>query len=665
MRSLCGALCGALTLLVAPSAIAQPLESWRIFQAESTPVYVRDDDSGGWDYVLWRAFNATEDADAAIGRFAAAFDLEPAIARRYAEIIVHSAIINACRTQGGHLLSDSTWEEDEAFSDMDLAAEAAAAAAAAMMAAEAADAAYSADGWGDAWSGEPSAACQAVQSLDLLADARDTILAEPTGELLYILLRDTEGRGFSGASADLVSMHPNRQYVLRRLYEWGGSWQVQMALVAMHPDSEEALAVAGSGLARDVPLSGQAAGWMEAIIETAGNRAVDEGAQLAYQRALLLRGLEVGLEAYSAEIYLSASPSMRVRLISRPGDCQEDACDGTEQVDHSTAASLAAALLLTGYRQEALQVLDIDLAQDPRQDGPPSRQLAALNEAARPTLSPAEMFEPFVLGDPDEAQSEDDHSFEGTRGWLFALHNPLQKRALVERFEVAGYSEIADHLRTAVPYDRESMPGQAEVLAELARALGPDAQAARTVWAARLDGARRPSPGAPLGQTVGTPALNPIWTESRIASATPVPGPTLDGDYPEPPNPPFSLPDYVSPYGVIRAEEVEGERVVLFQSSEYDLPGEIPAYGLWLVRTENGVWRDPSYLGLQTLFPYVPVPASSIPLIQEGRLTMEVQVREIDPATITFPPVGLGFLRQEDGLLLSASLADIERDAQR
>ncbi len=118
----------------------------------------------------------------------------------------------------------------------------------------------------------------------------------------------------------------------------------------------------------------------------------------------------------------------------------------------------------------------------------------------------------------------------------------------------------------------------------------------------------------------------------------------------------------VSGYAVVRLEDVDGERTMVYRSAMYDLPGETGAYGLWFDRTTNGVWGSPIYLGLQENFPYVVAPQSELPLLNGDLLQIEVQVREIDPASITFPPVGLRLLREEDGLVLSANLSDLTHD---
>src|SRR3989442_9842283 len=51
------------------------------------------------------------------------------------------------------------------------------------------------------------------------------------------------------------------------------------------------------------------------------------------------------------------------------------------------------------------------------------------------------------------------------------------------------------------------------------------------------------------------------------------------------------------------------------------------------------------------------------PLLAGDHLQVEVKVEELDPASITFPPVGLRAKRVQEGLLLQIPFADLERDS--
>lgn len=175
--------------------------------------------------------------------------------------------------------------------------------------------------------------------------------------------------------------------------------------------------------------------------------------------------------------------------------------------------------------------------------------------------------------------------------------------------------------------------------------------------------------GAPPRAMEGepTPERPEGWVEARLPAGI-APWALPSGhDEDDPGSRVVRLPAGVEPpapvEAIARYERIDGESVILFRSSEVDLSGEIPAPGLWLARTEGGRWRAPVYLGLQEHFPYVPVPQSAAPLIENGRLRIEVRVREIDPQSITFPPVGLSLLRSEHGVVIERGLAEIERDS--
>jgi hypothetical protein len=113
---------------------------------------------------------------------------------------------------------------------------------------------------------------------------------------------------------------------------------------------------------------------------------------------------------------------------------------------------------------------------------------------------------------------------------------------------------------------------------------------------------------------------------------------------------------------VLRYEARNGERAIVYLSSEYDPPGELPAAGMWFARTIGGRWAAPLYLGLQQHFPYVATRGSKLPLLEGNRLRLEVRVREIDSSTITFPPISLDLKRSADSLYLDFDLTVLAAD---
>lgn len=647
--------------LIAGPAFAAPPDVWEIFHQESIARYASPGEAAqSWEDVLWRAYDASGEPEAAARAFARSLDLEVDAARQYADLIANSSVGEACRLNAGRFywsneddgfygatLDDGSYEHD-----LDDAAAAAYAAYAAGVAATAVtDAQLEVDDLGDGAGVHP--ACQALVDDRPLERARTTLLAEPTGELLSVIIERELDVSTSAQSMALVLEHPNALGVLRRLFQSNEDIALQLALMSLDPTSEETVQTLTTGLSRGAPTTGPAVGWAEAILEAARARAAGTAQRRFYDRALLMRSLDLGLADYAVAIYREVSPEDRSFLITDPTGTPQD----------SAAVVMAAALWLAGDRSEALTVLDAANALQQASGERPGRTLAAMNEALRPTLQPADLFQPFVLG-AEDATDENDHFGDSSAGWIFASWNPLVAQVLAGRLEEAGYHRIADTLRRPrAPYG-PSTNDQAQAFAATAARLGPETTLLHAAWVGRLRDALEGAAGADGPQRFSTPALPAIWTEGRLPPGlAPWLPPTGQDAYDAEGEPaPFTLPEYISPYGLIRAERIGEERVALFESSEYDLPGEIPAYGLWLVRTRNNVWQPPVYLGLQTLFPYVPARSSALPLLDGDRLQMEVQVRELDPETITFPPVGLGYLRQEDGIVLSAALADLERD---
>ena len=110
------------------------------------------------------------------------------------------------------------------------------------------------------------------------------------------------------------------------------------------------------------------------------------------------------------------------------------------------------------------------------------------------------------------------------------------------------------------------------------------------------------------------------------------------------------------PTGVCLARvEREGSRVAAIVSSQgYDPTGEVSSGAYWLLLSADGgaTWSEPLYTGLRINQPYVVRPVSALPLFAGDHLHVEVEIRELDPAKITFPPVGLAPKRTARGLFL-------------
>jgi hypothetical protein len=115
---------------------------------------------------------------------------------------------------------------------------------------------------------------------------------------------------------------------------------------------------------------------------------------------------------------------------------------------------------------------------------------------------------------------------------------------------------------------------------------------------------------------------------------------------------------------VIRVGQ-EGRRIAaIVQSQALDPVGEISAGAYWVLLSDDGgaTWGDPLYTGLRINQPYIVRPVSALPLFDGDHLRLEVEVREIDPAQIRFPPISLPVKRTAGGLFLDLPLAALSRD---
>lgn len=122
-----------------------------------------------------------------------------------------------------------------------------------------------------------------------------------------------------------------------------------------------------------------------------------------------------------------------------------------------------------------------------------------------------------------------------------------------------------------------------------------------------------------------------------------------------------NLPDSVSP---LRMERNGDEVVAVVISSALDPIGEVGLGAYWVFRSRDGgnTWSR-YYTGLRENQPYVVTPVSTLPLFANDGVRIEVVVKELDPASISFPPVALRIARSESGLYLDMPWADLTRDS--
>lgn len=118
-------------------------------------------------------------------------------------------------------------------------------------------------------------------------------------------------------------------------------------------------------------------------------------------------------------------------------------------------------------------------------------------------------------------------------------------------------------------------------------------------------------------------------------------------------------------YNLVRVER-KGTRVAAISLSQnYDPTGEVSQGGYWVHLSEDGgkSWGRPLYTGLADRWPYVVLQQSKLPLIDGDVLNLAVEIQEIDPTTIIYPPVALQSRRQEKDLYLKIPFAELTRDS--
>jgi hypothetical protein len=118
-------------------------------------------------------------------------------------------------------------------------------------------------------------------------------------------------------------------------------------------------------------------------------------------------------------------------------------------------------------------------------------------------------------------------------------------------------------------------------------------------------------------------------------------------------------------FGLIRIER-QGERVAaLGVSQDYDPVGEVSSGAYWIRLSSDGgrTWEPPLYTGLRVNEPYVVRAVSNLPLLAEGHLQVEVEIAELDPSTIYFPPIALAPRRTQKGLYLDIPLDLLRLDS--
>jgi hypothetical protein len=115
----------------------------------------------------------------------------------------------------------------------------------------------------------------------------------------------------------------------------------------------------------------------------------------------------------------------------------------------------------------------------------------------------------------------------------------------------------------------------------------------------------------------------------------------------------------------IRLERAGDEVAGIALSTDLDPMGEVGLGAYWVLHSDDGglSWDPPLYTGLRENAPYAVRRSSKLPLLHGDRIQIAVDIREIDPDSISFPPVGLRVKREVHGLYLDVPWEALRRDS--
>ena len=573
---------------------------WDVFVEHSSGQW-HIGDADDWENVLYTAAKATKSEDEAIAEFGRRIGVDQSTAIRYAEVIVEAVVFEQAR-------SDSE--------------------------------------------GEAPAFAPGQRLYDLTAGAA---LLEPTGRLLFVVGKAVDDQ--PAAFVRLAAKHPKAAAILTELVVYGknGPYLIgALATLPADPSTVTPPVLWPDWWAATSDSESQTLAAVEAVFARLDKTPQTLAWRAALSRYLIASYLMAGLDTEAVALYRAgADEFMPLWLEEREGD--DYVVGKATEARDAFAQGMAAALWLKGDSPAALALLD-------QLKGPATPATELIRDGISPAIADADLFTLYVEGRPCPKKT-DGCEGNGRTGSAFAIAaTPTAGVLLAARLNAAGYPDMAKDMAVPTAYD---FTGYARGFDNIGDLMREGAAARVPAWQARLSayGAQVRKAGETSGAVnVTVTHLPSQWREKPLPEGV---APWTD-DEEDPKLPARSQLPEVD--GLIIRHETDGkDGAVVFVSARYDLPGEVPAYGLWLSLRRDGKWGQPFYLGLQQHFPYVATPGSRLPLIAKDpsgdRLQLEVRVREIDPATITFPPVGLGYVRKVDGIYLDIPLADIVRDS--
>ncbi|MFP4002678.1 MAG: hypothetical protein ACLFV8_02800 [Alphaproteobacteria bacterium] len=552
-------------------------------------------------------------------------------------------------------------------------------------------------------------ACELSRNQALVDRIRSTGFEDETGFLLLAAGKNLAAHSNQHASfLTLVRSHPALKVIVLGLFDYTRDFLYIVPLINSKSVNENAL----SSLLSRTDFHNAAYGL--AALDT-WRRRLDGPVRSLVSRILMDRLIEFGLTRDAAALLSEIGLSERDGLWPAPGEFErvwaserltraywelaarfpsgeDDAPVKAQRASETPLAAevqaanadsiigLAAAMYFAGHERDArnlLELIDADELQFLA-----VQRFNFLKEMLDPSLDGDGVFDAFVEGreaeekHPGEIRREESHVSPGMRGWLRSLNAgaPVFQELGAQYLSSRGHSRMARYLLSkGLFYAR----GHAiEIYETLASELGEQFDQRKEYYSERIESAkagRKAKSEAPREDVMPTPvhiSERPVVFEER---------PLPDGIRPFAPpgageggkgekrrrNPlPEGLKLPVSPYQVVRLEKTGKEWTLIFLSQALDPVGEVSRGGYWVTksRARGHSWEPPVYLGLQQFFPYIVTPESNLPLMNGDVLQIEVQVRELDTESITFPPVALRAKRRQDGLYLRFEWEKLTRD---
>lgn len=583
--------------------------------------YFFDGSESHWDQILGRITKQTSDPAAAVSRFARQVSLPEDKARTYVRLIVDV------------------------------------------------------DQWEHSCSYERDPAKCGKSALYILGAALDAAVAEPTGGLLIVI-----GKGVSNdkqATARFMRLavgHTQAGKILSAVYGYNEDPVVGIPAIALRLDGIDVSQFAHARVSRTPVQISLHLATLEAALAAPPKPGEPADLRPALAQKLLMLKLQLGLVEEAIRNFEALPPALRDQLPAREPSCnKDDSCPQEDYayqlVDELTAAYRVARGavppgLFSMHGSGAMPLAKLE-GFPPRGGSQDTR--AALAEALTPTIDNAALFERLAIP-PKRARDPAPAPRIERQSWLQAMIDagPAARKLVSGRARVGGYPEIATSIdemnRNFFESDYDKSDASALGILDI---LPWEVRWRQSYWITRLALQQAAASAGDLfinlSTLAATPLPSPPWIEKKLPAGVVAWRPDESGQEPSRPRLLSNLP--VPEWAVLRYGAEGGEQQIIFGSSDYDMAGEIPAFGFWFQRTLGGKWQKPLYLGLQQHFPYVVAPTSRLPLLNGDMLQIEVRAEEIDTRTITFPPVGLGFKRRVGGIYIEMSLTRLAADA--